>query len=345
MSTLLPQFIGNELIDGLFIHIPPSCASKCKHSRCQEYYKRLKSQHTGFYKCPFGMTSYVLCNADSQTIYTGLRVKGYYTKRSDSSQEKTCYNPVMCPEDILPLINKNAENDARIAAVDDLLHETRKLNAQIKNICDAVFDGSTDIDTLTVDELKERVTSIYVCSYMVYNRFAHFDTVLNPKLHIGVPLETVIFKKFDKMRKLLKGYLRKGVWITINPRSYYTYPVFQTFETLLFILFENAIKYSPEDSPVNVVFAEKGTDVLDVAIDSIGPYCDENELLHLSEKGFRGENAKLVDKTGQGFGLCFAKNLCEKHGIDISFESRFYRKEHGINYGHFIINLHFDKSK
>ena len=81
---------------------------------------------------------------------------------------------------------------------------------------------------------------------------------------------------------------------------------------------------------------------MDITIKSIGPFCDENEILHLCEKGFRGENAKKAQERGQGFGLSFAKKICESHNIDISFESVYSHKDHGVHYGTFFVKLHFD---
>lgn len=64
-----------------------------------------------------------------------------------------------------------------------------------------------------------------------------------------------------------------------------------------------------ETRSLNGQIRDEDNNVLDVTISSIGPYCDDNEILHLCDKGFRGENAKGVDNTGQGFGLNFAKKF------------------------------------
>ena len=181
---------------------------------------------------------------------------------------------------------------------------------------------------------------------MISNRFSYFDSVINPSLSVGSPYPAVVFKKFDKMRKLLKNYQRKNVKIFINSpsQSDYKYNIYSTFETLLFILLENAIKYSPDNKNVNVFFYEKGS-LLDVRIESIGPYCNENEILHLCDKGFRGENAKIAQNKGEGFGLNFAKRICESHEIDIAFESVYSYKDHGVRYGFFTVKLHFNNDK
>lgn len=177
---------------------------------------------------------------------------------------------------------------------------------------------------------------------MISNRFSYFDSVLNPTLTIGNPYSAVIFKKFDKIRKLLKDYMRKNVWISLNATEQinFKYDIFPTFETLLFIIFENAIKYSPNNKSVDVCFTEKDKSLV-VVISSIGPYCDENEILHLCEKGFRGENAKVFQQKGQGFGLSFAKKICDDHKIKINFSSIYSHKDHAVKYGTFNVTLSF----
>ena len=112
-------------------------------------------------------------------------------------------------------------------------------------------------------------------------------------------------------------------------------------EQVIVNLIENAIKYSPNNKAVEVIFEEKGH-LLDVTIKSIGPYCDENEILHLCDKGFRSENARIAQSTGQGFGLNFAKKICLAHNIGITFDSVYLNKDHGVKYGTFSVRLHFD---
>lgn len=345
MASLLPIWDGNVLVDGSYIHATQNCLSKSKCDKCKEHYDMLKNQQTGFYMCPYGMSSYVYQTGTITKIYTGLRVRGYYKKKNDGKNNSIIYNPIIDPDNIVSLIQSIAIKDAKIEMVDELLHETRKLNGQIKNLCDLVFENSTDDENFNPIDMNITIKNIHVCSYMIYNRFSYFDTVVNPKLYMGEPFESTVFKKFDKMRKLMRDYLKKGVRISLQPNCYFQYRIYPSFETLLFILFENAIKYSPANEMINVFFNEKDEDCLNVRIESIGPYADENELLHLTDKGYRGENAKLIDKSGQGFGLSFAKVLCDIHRINIHFDCEYLKKDHGIKYGKFMILLDFNKKK
>jgi len=351
--ALLPYIdaTGN-LIDGAYFHLLPFCRKNCSNGKCKEYYERIKSADAGSYCCPYGLSSYIYAPPSGRIVFTGLRIKGTYDKKKAKITEpqEYIYNPVIeesacasiAQETAVSLFEK-MELEGKLEAIRDLLHETRSLNGQIKNSIDLLWETNYDETSIDRVTMVETLKNAHVSSFMISNRFSYFDSILNPTLSTGSTYPAVIFKKFDKMRKLLRGYQRKNVWISIESptQSDYRYSIYPTFETLLFIVLENAIKYSPNNKSVDVIFEEKGH-LLDVTIKSIGPYCDENEIVHLCDKGFRSENARLAQSIGQGFGLNFAKKICLIHNIGISFNSVYSHKDHKVKYGTFSVRLHFD---
>ena len=349
--SLLP-FINADgtLEDGTYIHLLQFCKNNCNKEKCQNHYESLKSCHSGSFICPYGLSSFIYTTNEGKIIFTGLRIKEIYDKqKSKHLTVDTTFNPVILEEHCLSIakeiaitISEKNELKFKLDTINDLLHETRSLNGQVKNTIDQLYENTNDENDLEYDELLSALKNAHICSHLIFNRFSYFDSVLNPAIARSSPYSAGIFKKFDKMRKLLKNYLRKNVWISLNaPRPCdFTYKITPSFETLLFIILENAIKYSPNDNSVNVKFDEKG-DTLDVTVESIGPYCDENELVHLCDKGFRGKNARSILQNGQGFGLSFAKKIATDHHIDLTFESIYLRKDHGIKYGTFRVKMHF----
>ena len=345
---------SNKLVDGSYFHLLPFCKRKCMSEKCNEYYQKLRGEGTGAYCCPHGLSSYIYCYPEGKIIFTGLKIKGIYDKKKAKGTEtqEYVYNPVIDEKDcssiaqeIASALTEKYTLENKLESIRDLLHEARSLNGQIKNSIDTLWESNSDEEDIAYDTLIQTLKNVHVSSFMISNRFSYFDSVLNPTLSTGGAYSAVIFKKFDKMRKLLKGYQRKNVWISIGSptQSCYKYKIYPTFETLLFILLENAIKYSPNDKPVDVQFNETGS-LLDVTIQSTGPYCNENELLHLCDKGFRGENAKAVQENGQGFGLNFAQQICNAHHIGLSFKCTYSYKAYGVKYGLFSVLLHFDNS-
>lgn len=342
----------NEIKDGSYFHLLPFCKKNCASKKCRDYYKELQEKGMGAYCCPYGLASYIYTSSKGKLIFTGLRIKGVCDKKKAKKTEtpEYVYNPVIDESTCFSIIQEMAdaifekrELESKLEAIRDLLHEARSLNGQIKNSIDFLWEDNGDEEDIDCATMIQTLKNVHVSSFMIANRFSFFDSVLNPSLATGDPYPAVVFKKFDKMRKLLKGYQRKNVWISIESavQSDYKYNIYPTFETLLFILLENAIKYSPDGKPVNVLFKENGNQ-LDVTIESTGPYCDENEILRLCDKGFRGENAKVAQKKGEGFGLNFAQKICDIHKIKLSFQSKYSYKDHGVKYGIFSVFLHFN---
>jgi len=351
---LLPVYKEEDLQDGSFIHALPFCLARCKSDKCKNHYDLMKNSKPGFYTCPYGLSTLVQLSGGENFCFSCLHERNSYNKKKAgiTRTERRVYNPVLDSNELLSLaksdietiiVNKEYRNT--ISEVNDLLHETRKLNGEIKTICDIIWENASNDDQYDINELLEKLRNIHTYSFIVYNRFLYFDTVVNPTLFSGAPYTAVIFKKFDKMRKVLRGYNRKNVWVSLDSQSTYCYKIYPSFETLLFILLENGIKYSPDNKAISVNFIQLSDDCLDVTIKSIGPFCHSTELPFLGTKGFRGEQAKLKDKSGQGIGLNFAKSICDLHHIDISFNSSYGYKDHGIAYGPFEIKLHFDHTR
>ena len=353
--ALLPEYKDDMLLDGAYIRALPFCIKNCKNGRCSAHYKNMIGKASGFYTCPHGLSTYVYNAPCGKTyIFSGLRERSTYRKKQAliTQSDHKVFNPVLDVEELISLAQNEYEYQQekvklaqKMEEVNELLHEARKLNGQIKTECDVIWENSSAGTVYDADELLGIIRNIHIYSFIVYNRFQYFDTVLNPALSVGASYNAVIFKKIDKMRKLLKGYGRKNVWISLDTQSTYNYRIYQSFETLLFIILENAIKYSPDNKPITVNFEEPDKDFLMVTIQSVGPYCLTDEVAKLGTKGFRGENAKKLDSTGQGIGLHFASRICDQHNVSIAFESKYQGKDHGITYGLFTVTLHFDRTK
>jgi len=82
---------------------------------------------------------------------------------------------------------------------------------------------------------------------------------------------------------------------------------------------ENALKYSPEGSPLEISAELKGGKIV-IGVADRGPGIDENERSRLFEKFFRGRRHRF-DTKGTGMGLAIAKGIVEAHGEKIWVES------------------------
>src|SRR6056297_803146 len=85
-------------------------------------------------------------------------------------------------------------------------------------------------------------------------------------------------------------------------------------------LLSNAVKYTPEGGRVNVS-AKLKSDILEVMVRDNGMGIPKPEQAKVFRRFFRGEKMK-VDAEGNGLGLFIAKNIIEKHGGEIGFQSQ-----------------------
>jgi len=90
------------------------------------------------------------------------------------------------------------------------------------------------------------------------------------------------------------------------------------FEQVFLNLFENAAKYTPPGSPLEIHAREQGTAVV-VEVADRGPGLKPGEEAHIFEKFVRGARA---NGGGVGLGLAICRGIVESHGGTLSAENR-----------------------
>ena len=85
-------------------------------------------------------------------------------------------------------------------------------------------------------------------------------------------------------------------------------------------LIENAVKYSPLDSPITVTCSSAGdSNIVEVQDRGVGIPRAEHEKIF--EKFYRGRHAADMNVQGVGIGLALVKHVVENHGGTVSVES------------------------
>lgn len=86
-------------------------------------------------------------------------------------------------------------------------------------------------------------------------------------------------------------------------------------------LIENALKYSTPESQVSAVWSENSQGEAIFTVSDQGPGIAEQDLLHLTERYFRGSHS--VDSlAGSGLGLSIVEQAAQKHGAILKIESQ-----------------------
>ena len=57
--ALLPIYKDEMLFDGSYIHALPFCLKNCKNDKCLAHYRNMISKTTGFYTCPYGLSTFL----------------------------------------------------------------------------------------------------------------------------------------------------------------------------------------------------------------------------------------------------------------------------------------------
>ena len=343
---------------GKFIVPLSFCINNHCKGKCKEFYQHIVEKDKNiFYTCPYGMSTYV---SQSGMIFSCMRERKTYQndKAKTIQKDENIYNPILDAQQLLTLIDDSLSNseaekalDEKRASLDSISHEVKQLNAQIKDHSDTILqtyrldEADIQLSQSDIAALLEKIRTIYVSSSMIASRLSLFDYEKSPQaLRQGKPYSCNIYGKFDKIRNIFKGYMKKATTISMKGGSYLHITAYPSFEMIPLLLLENAVKYSyGHNDEVAVDFHEENDGKLIVTISSYSPYCSKDESTQIFQKGFRGKNARRIS-DGSGIGLYFVKMLCDLHNIQIQAESDSNRiaEISGVAYAPFKYTLIFN---
>ena len=86
-------------------------------------------------------------------------------------------------------------------------------------------------------------------------------------------------------------------------------------------IIQNSIKYSKRENRQIEIFSEEKKENIILHLKDNGIGIKENELTRVFEKGFTGENGRIIGQKSTGIGLYLCKKLCNKLGLGIELNS------------------------
>ena len=86
-------------------------------------------------------------------------------------------------------------------------------------------------------------------------------------------------------------------------------------------IIQNSAKYSKENNKKIEIYAKKKNDKIILYIKDNGIGIKKGEITRVFEKGFTGENGRIIGKKSTGIGLYLCKKLCDKLGLGIELNS------------------------
>ena len=88
-------------------------------------------------------------------------------------------------------------------------------------------------------------------------------------------------------------------------------------QQVLYNLIDNAIKFSPINSDVNINVMEKGDKVL-VSIKDSGVGINKDDLKKIWDRFFKTDPSRGKDKKGTGLGLSITKEIISAHDENVN---------------------------
>lgn len=247
-------------------------------------------------------------------------------------------------------MSSNEHNDLVLES----MHELRYFNQQLKNLAEQLCidlqahkieqNKPIEMKAQQADKLRILAEGIANLSQLFTTRIDFIDVELNPNAIEQLPIHEVnIYGKFDKAKKMLHALSRKKkvtVRINSNTKDRRVIEAYSIIDILPYLLLDNAIKYAPERSVIDVEFIYFD-DCVKIEISSEGPFVGADEIKKLANKHYRGRNAlKMNYCIGRGLGLYFVEYITDLHDIDISYKSEKYSYEiDTIPYSNFSVSL------
>ena len=352
------EIFGRPPQDGTIFKCPLFCKRHFNH-KCKDYYNRIK-EIPGLHQCPYGFASDVIQLEDTEIILTALNVERYSLRRELRKRiSKNELYPRLKIVDYYYIkggINRALNNAVSESYpitknyINDIFHELRKLNAEIKR------QGDYLLRELKIypkgDRVLDRAQNIYSTSQLFSARLNAFDLDLNPELPFsGLKHKISVYKKFEKAMHCLSLSARnKRVNVSVDGESRALIRALEVFDLLPFLILENAIKYSNKNSDVTIEFQENNN-TLTVEVANYGPPLNAEDQANIYNRGFRGIFAQDFTTEGTGIGLYLAKAIADSHNVDISvFSNSTTINDKGTILAEFIVTLKFvdlikDKNK
>lgn len=112
--------------------------------------------------------------------------------------------------------------------------------------------------------------------------------------------------------------------VTVNLQEGLDKEVYTDSKWAVFILnpiIQNSIKYAKEEDKTIEIFSEEKKEKVILYIKDNGIGIKKGEITRVFDKGFTGENGRLIGKKSTGIGLYLCKKLCDKLGLGIELNS------------------------
>ena len=304
---------GNSTIPNFCIN---SLKDDCK--KCQLHYKKIiDDKLKGKVTCPYGFSSYVTDNH----IYTSLifdesSSNSKIKKNLDSTHEKINKLNHYKEGNFINIVNEiehlEEDNTTFLYCVHDLKNMGNYfygITETIKEEYAPLYESDDNIKALCIlyDLINYRVD----CIEGIKEQNNQLEL---KKLHPQIK-KIAIFMRYQAKNKNVK--------ITFNGTQEQEVYMSRNIYLAIFLLLENAVKYSPFNSEIYINFSDE-KNYSQVEISNSCKRISPEEIPLITERGYRGSNRSA---NGKGLGLALAKEILDASDADFHIHVTDYNKD------------------
>ncbi|HVM32893.1 MAG TPA: ATP-binding protein, partial [bacterium] len=207
----------------------------------------------------------------------------------------------------------------RSSLLSSVSHDLRTPLAAIAGSASGLLENRRAMDEKTQDELLENIFTESERLNRLVNNLLEMTKLESGAIHPRkdlVHINEIIGSSLARIEK----QVGKRELLVRAPQDLPPAPMDGLLmEQVLVNLLDNALKYTPEGSPLELT-AESDGRWLTVRVGDRGPGLSEEELAHVFDKFYRGKRQRLQGGTGLGLAVC--KGILDIHGGTLSAANR-----------------------
>ena len=148
--------------------------------------------------------------------------------------------------------------------------------------------------------------------------YARSNTVEKDYIVTKADLQEIVNSSILKNKLSL---INSKIILDIHDLDKYVYTDSKWIIFIISQILQNSIKYAKNENSKIEIFSIEKSDNIILYIKDNGIGIKKGEITRVFEKGFTGENGRIVGKKSTGIGLYLCKKLCDKLGLGIELNS------------------------
>ncbi len=212
-------------------------------------------------------------------------------------------------------------NEAQQRFLSDISHDFRSPLTSIKGYLTAIQDGTIP------PEMMGKYLDILLFETDRLTGLTENILTLNELDPSAVTLEKSRFDINNSIRHTIEAMLgeceRRGIHFDLSffANSIFVFADEGKYQQVLYNLLDNAVKFSPDDSVIDISVTHTENNKALVSIHDNGCGITEDELEKIWDRLYKTDASRNLNKKSSGLGLSIVKDIINAHGEDISVNS------------------------